>query len=232
MRVYTLQGTTTIEGIVTGEPGFFTAQINASDEISIYNNKTSQYEVHEVPHTDITDFNDAAIGTAVEVKAYLDEQFTPSATMVEVDKEKPVHMFAVPEGDSFRARLMGAFNTTIPKGTTVDLDLAIGHVSFIGVNKQAYMDGIDYLACDAVPGDKMTFQVIDKDGLAYPAGTVLDEFGTDWGVFPDRDMTIKLYKAKMIPGMYIRIKYTSVGSTNDVKFICNLYRHMDTSEDI
>ena len=71
----------------------------------------------------------------------------------------------------------------------------------------------------------MKFQVVDVDGIAYPAGTVLEEFGTNFYVAPDVLEDIILYEASMPAGMYIRIKYTSTGTTN-VEFMSNLYRHI------
>jgi hypothetical protein len=151
---------------------------------------------------------------------------------LKIDKQTPVHTFALAEGSSLRARLIGIYNQTVTKNTTTDLDWQIPQTAYFGNNKQGYMDGIEYYAKDAEVGDKMSFQVIDKDGLAYPAGTVLDEFGTDWAVIPDANTIIRLYKAKLIAGMYIRVKYTSIGTTNDIKFVVNLFRHMDADTNV
>lgn len=145
---------------------------------------------------------------------------------VSIDQETPVRSYALAEGQNLRARLIGMFNETITKESTVELDWKILSVSYLGVTKDSFMDGIEYVAFNSKVGDTMTFQVVDKDGVFYPAGTVLDEFGKNWGVFPNQN-TIKLYKAKLIPNMYIRIIYTSTSTTTDVDFVCNLFRHMD-----
>jgi len=161
-----------------------------------------------------------------------------------IDTNSPVHLFALTEAANLRARLVGIFNKTIAKNSTTDHDWVVPHTAYNGTNKQSYMDGIEYYAKDAEVGDKMTFQVIDKDGVGVALGWydqatfdaignlyVADEFGTNWGVMPNQN-TIRLYKAKLVPGLYIRIKYTSVGTVNDITMICNLFRHMDTGVDI
>lgn len=152
---------------------------------------------------------------------------------VKIDSTTPVHSFALTEGNSLRARLIGIFNQTITKNGTRTLDWEIPQLSYQGTDKQAYMDGINYYAKDAEVGDHMVFQVIDIDNvLGYGANTVLDEFGHEWAVMPDSGVDIRLYKAKLIAGLYIRIMYESTGNTNDVKFVCNLYRHMDTDVNV
>lgn len=142
----------------------------------------------------------------------------------------PIHTFGLSEGGTLRARLIGIFNQPVQNSGTTNLDWKIPQSSYgyPAVNKQSYMDGIEYFAEDSKVGDHITLQVIDKDGVYYPAGTVLDEFGTNWGILPNQS-TIKLYKAKLIPGLYIRVSYTSTGTT-DINFICNLFRHMDTNK--
>lgn len=148
---------------------------------------------------------------------------------VEIPSDKPVRNYALAEGSTMRARVIGIFNETLTKDGVRTIDWKIPQLTYNAVNKDSFMDGIQYYACDAVAGDKMTFQIVDVDNiLGYGAGTVLDEFGEDWGVMPDTHDTLRLYKAKLIKDLYIRIIYTSTGTASDVKFICNLFRHMDT----
>ena len=139
----------------------------------------------------------------------------------------------VKEPNYYRARLKGMGNITVPKGTTVDLDYQMEQLSYgnPAVNKISYFDGVQYYAKDAEIGDTVKFQMVDKDGLVYPAGTILDEFGTDWNISPDTLEDIRLFKSKVYPGFYLRVKYTSVGTVNDVKFMCNLFRFVKTDED-
>ena len=152
------------------------------------------------------------------------------ANPIQIDANTPVRSFALSEGGTLRARLKGFINQTVTKNQLTNIDWLIPQTAYLGTNKQSYMDGIEYLADKAVAGDYMKFQIVDVDNiLGYGAGFVADEFGDDWGVMPNTPTTIRLYKAKLIPGLYIRIKYTSTGTTDDVTFVANLFRHMDTS---
>lgn len=169
--------------------------------------------------TDIIDVNDAIV--------YL------KGLQVEISPNTPIHTYGVQEATALRARLIGSHNATITKGTTQDIDWLVPTVAYQGVNKQSLMNGIQYCAVDAEPGDKITFQAVDINNvLGYGPNVVLDEFGKDWYVMPNSSQNIVLYKAKLITGVYIRIKYTSVGTVNNVKLVCNLFRHIDMSINI
>lgn len=133
----------------------------------------------------------------------------------------------VKEPVGMRARLVNSHDVVITANTSKIDDWKIPQLSFSGMNKTSYFDGIEYYAKNAILGDKVTFQVVDKDGVTYPAGTVVEEFAKDWRIIPNKDKTIRLYKARLIPDMYIRVIYDSTGSTDNVHFICNLLRHLD-----
>ncbi len=137
----------------------------------------------------------------------------------------------VTEPKGLRARLVGTHFDTINAGQTKDIDWQIPQLSWLGYNKQSYFDGLEYCASNAEVGDKIKFQVVDVDGIAYPAGTVLEEFGTDVYVMPNTLNRIILYKAKLIVGMYLRLKYNSIGTT-DVKIACNIFRHLNEKENV
>ena len=153
---------------------------------------------------------------------------------VYIPQDKPIHQFALKEADNLRARLIGIQNNaTATKTTTTNIDWKIPQVTYQGQNKQTYMDGIQYKATNAVDGDRMHFQVVDIDNIfGYGAGLVLDEFGCDWPVAYDKTDVIRLYKAKLVPGLYIRIVYISIGTVDDVKLNVGLFRHMDTTINI
>lgn len=136
----------------------------------------------------------------------------------------------VTEPNNYRARMKGMGNWTATAGQTTDLDYQMQQLAWQGTNKKSYFDGVEYYAEDAVIGDYVKFQVVDKDGLVYPAGTLLEEFGDTWYVVPNSPVGIRLFKSAIVPGMYIRIKYTSTGGTN-VKFVGNLFRFIKTDED-
>ena len=158
--------------------------------------------------------------------------FATNSTKVLVDTTQHVRSSGVTESGGLRARLVGTHFGTATKNSTTDFDWQMVNISWIGQNKQCYFNGVEYYAKDAEVGDKITFQVVDVDGLVYPAGTVLEEFATGWPVMPDTNNDILLYKAKMIPGFYIRIKYESVSTTTDVKLACGIYRHIHEGEDV
>jgi hypothetical protein len=66
-------------------------------------------------------------------------------------------------------------------------------------------------------GDNITFQVVDKDGILAPAGTVLNEFVTDWYIMDSSEFQLELrcqYPAKIYQGLYVRLIYNSTGTSN------------------
>ena len=176
---------------------------------------------------------------------------------IKIDKTEPVHQFPMAESADLRARLVGVFSVDVTKNSTTTHDWLIPAVAYAGVDKQSLMNGIQYYAKDAEAGDYISFQIVDKNevmaGIYYPAtptlagipgvegldwtqvlpdGVVLDEFSTNFYVMPDSPQKFVLYKAKLIKDLYVRVNYTSIGVTNDVKFVCNILRHIDTSIDI
>jgi hypothetical protein len=83
---------------------------------------------------------------------------------------------------------------------------------------------------DAVLGDNLKFQIVDVDGVAYPAGTIIAEYVRSWCIFPNvanevEDVSI----SSPIPqGFYIRLKYNSDASaTVDPKGVINLIGYLD-----
>lgn len=128
-----------------------------------------------------------------------------------------------------RARLTSIHDDTITAGTSKNIDWKISTLSWQGLEKKQFFDGVTYYAKDSEIGDSVTFQVVDVDGILSPAGTVLEEFSKDWKVFPNIPQEIRLYKARLVPNLYLRVVYQSTGST-DVKFVCNIYRHLDENK--
>jgi hypothetical protein len=126
--------------------------------------------------------------------------------------------FASSAGFRFRGHGMAG---TATKNTTSNIDFKI--------LEERYLNGCMLILKNHVFGDKLKFQVVDVDNIVgYGAGTVLDEFGTDWYVSEDsqdQGMITIPYPAKIIAGLYIRIVYISVGTENDVQLKCNLFLH-------
>ena len=153
-------------------------------------------------------------------------------------------MKGIKDPAGLRARLKGIFCSTITAGNTKDCDWLCEQLTYNSVNKESFFDGIQYFAKDGEIGDTSKFQVVDKgDPGAGSVGVTLgwydqatfdamgneyivEQFGDNWYMMPDKESNLLLYKAKIIPGLYIRVKYTSTG-TNDVKLVCNLFRHLD-----
>lgn len=137
----------------------------------------------------------------------------------------------VKQPDGQRARLMSIHDETISAGTSKNIDWKIENISWLGNNKKIIFDGVNYYCKNGNIGDSVDFQVIDLDGILYPAGTVLEQFATNYKVFPNIMQEVKLYKASLIAGLYIRVIYTSTGTEN-VHFVCNIHQHIDENKNI
>ena len=78
--------------------------------------------------------------------------------------------------------------------------------------------------------DTIDFEIYDKDGIIAPAGTVLNQFCTNWAVVPDQctqgDLVFS-YVARVYAGLWIRVKYHSTG-TEDVAVKINMFTHIRT----
>lgn len=96
------------------------------------------------------------------------------------------------------------------------------------VSDDYLIDGAIIIAISATIGDKVTCQVIDKDNvMGYGANVVLGQYVTNWYMNPNESIQMDFksdYPAKIFAGLYLRIKYTSVGATN-VEVITNFKLH-------
>lgn len=90
------------------------------------------------------------------------------------------------------------------------------------------IDGGVLITIGAALGDSITCQVIDKDNIfGYGYDTVLGQYITDWYMNPNSSLQVDFtntYPAKLYAGLYLRILYTSVG-TSDVNVILNYKLH-------
>ena len=119
---------------------------------------------------------------------------------------------------------------SIPAGTTANIDLKITDDHLI--------TGVQMSANNANFGDSVSLQVVDKDEMLeaiygsaitaeYPNYPILRQFATNWRINSDTQVKLdkdKLYPAKIIDGLYLRVVYTSTGST-DVDIITNYELH-------
>jgi hypothetical protein len=87
------------------------------------------------------------------------------------------------------------------------------------------VDGAVLTVLDAVSGDHVTFQVIDKDNvLGYGVNVVLGQYVTNWYMDPQSSKQMDLsssYPAKIFGGLYLRTIYVSVGEDVDPTVIVN-----------
>ncbi len=106
-----------------------------------------------------------------------------------------------------------SFNFMAPAGVNTNFDTLISED--IWLSGGAYkVDG------NAVWGDRLEFIVIDKDGVVSPAGTILTRYVDDEYVYQgaaEREITTD-GAAKIPAGVYLRVRYYSIGGTA-VKFI-------------
>jgi len=123
--------------------------------------------------------------------------------------------------DGFSARFTGGLSGIAVKTTTTNIDYKL--------TEERWINGIRLILEKHVDGDKVDFQVVDVDNiLGYGAGFLLDEFGKDWWVDsqlctqPD---VIVSYPARILANLYLRIKYHSVGTVDDVQVRANLFLH-------
>lgn len=87
------------------------------------------------------------------------------------------------------------------------------------------MRGIKFLARGVTFGDKITISVIDKDGVYFPANTVVAVPIKDFNCIADQQTQAE-YEAiapqKFLGGLYLRVAYTNSGILSTVNFGINL----------
>jgi hypothetical protein len=103
--------------------------------------------------------------------------------------------------------------TTDFKGIRFDVNVNTITDCDYQITDDSILDGMIVDSINHVLGDKVTFQVIDKDNiLGYGANVILRQFGTDIymtpGIVRQVDHSSE-YPAKIFTGLYLRIKYTS-----------------------
>ena len=108
--------------------------------------------------------------------------------------------------------------TTITAGSAQNLDYLLADDCLI--------TGAWMMSNDGYFGDTANFQIVDTTGFTgYPAGTVLNQFITNWYIPPTMDDQFDLqYPAKIIAGLTLRLAYQSTGPT-DVFLAINYKLH-------
>lgn len=112
-------------------------------------------------------------------------------------------------------------NGTATKNTTTSLDYKIS-------TEDKYLSGGELITENHVWGDWIEVQVVDVDGVYYDAGTVLKQYIKKRYLCPSDCCTyVESWYAGLIKkDLYMRIKYHSVGTVNDVKVAVNYYLHI------
>jgi hypothetical protein len=101
---------------------------------------------------------------------------------------------------------------TATKNSTTDHDLLL--------TSDYLLNGGSICVDKAVVGDTITCQVLDN------ALTVKKEWITDWPICPGEPIEIITEQAAEIPAnYYLRIKYTSIGTVDDVKVLIGYRLH-------
>ena len=87
------------------------------------------------------------------------------------------------------------------------------------------LQGMEFKVNDkSVDGDKVSIQLVDVDGIVYPAGTVLITFASNLFVAPNHEFKSVCADAKTFYSwMYTRMVYDSVGDTDNVVIYWNQY---------
>ena len=157
---------------------------------------------------------------------------------------KQVEIAAIQAPNGKRARLIGTHSSTAAANTTTACDWVIPQMQYpSGTDVSSIFNGIQYYAENSNMGDSLCFSVVDIDGSGVTAGLYpqayydtykdgnseieIEKFGLTWYLAPNSMQDIILYKARLYPGLVLRVKYNNSHATNTVKFICNIFRHLD-----
>ncbi len=108
------------------------------------------------------------------------------------------------------------FSGTITAGQTQNIDALVSDDSFVR--------SIGLICKNHAFGDIVSFSVIDKDAVYFPANTVLAVPISNWNINSDtqsQGMYESIAPQKILGGLYIRISYNSNGLVN-VGVACNM----------
>ena len=139
--------------------------------------------------------------------------YKPSANASDIVPKKSIQVLGT---DVFR--LFGcatSFTATKTTDTTHDFLIPTNVIAIKGANA---------FYINAAIGDYVKVTMVDVDNvLGYGAGTVLGTFINKWFIPTDGILFIDNVSISLIPvaGLYLRFKYTSVGTVNDVDVFCN-----------
>jgi len=95
---------------------------------------------------------------------------------------------------------------TVPVNTTKSIDTLIADDSLI--------NGIQLLVNGSTFGDTVTVEIVDKNGVYFPANTVVATPVTNFNIITSDQLQADYHSIapfKLLGGLYIRIIYTSTG---------------------
>lgn len=115
----------------------------------------------------------------------------------------------------------GMFGTAT-KNSTTSFDFKIDE-------DMIYCSGGEIIVKDAECGDYIEIQVIDIDNvLGGGANTILNTYLKKWHVDYHGKNNLEVpYAGHIDKNLYLRLKYTSIGTTNDVKVAVNYSFHIE-----
>lgn len=118
--------------------------------------------------------------------------------------------------------LADGVRATATKTTTTTIDYKI-------VDANAYVSGGLILTDKSVFGDYFAIEIIDKDNvLGYGYNTVLQTYIRKWYIDPDQHTELEVpYAGKPPTNTYLRLKYTSIGTTDDVDVAVVYHMHVE-----
>lgn len=91
-----------------------------------------------------------------------------------------------------------------------------------------YVSGAEYWTVGAKDGDWVQVDIVDKDGVLAPPGTVIAKYHVKrFLVASDRYVVSyqRGYWARPPVGLYLRIRAHVFNQVSDVQFWCNIYQH-------
>lgn len=115
------------------------------------------------------------------------------------------------------------FPPTTVAGTPKVTDL------FYKFTSSTFLAGGEYFTVNASQGDTMQMDIVDKDGVYSPAGTVLGSYLLAWQIPPINGVAAVLdtgLMAPIPPNVYLRVRYSANGTVNNVFFGCNLHTYL------
>ncbi len=93
------------------------------------------------------------------------------------------------------------------------------------ISDDSIVRGLEFLASGVLFGDKVSIYIVDKDGVYFPANTVLSNPVKDFNCVSDLQ-TQSNYESivpqKILGGLYFRVTYTNTNLLTSVSFGVNL----------